>query len=300
MTFFYENTDMTRYAQIDGCVYRDNAGKMDMLEITLGNAADWHGWRPKTDDVIHVEEDGFDTGAMFLQSVKPEDGRFILRAVSVPSKAARRSWTTFEDATMAQIMARCAGESGMGWQLYGVDGSMAYPFLLRQNEGPAGFMQRMAEREGATLKCVNGGMRMIGTRAASERTPVAGLDISADQPGVKYKKDETMLWSSLTVVSGDISVTAYDRSVQQEKPMAIAAPAGNIVNANRWARNLLMEHNRQAETLTVQAGLDLRMTAMSAVQVTGGTEMDGLWLVKSAEHDLIERQSVTTMERAVK
>ncbi|MBO4299743.1 MAG: hypothetical protein J5998_13215, partial [Clostridia bacterium] len=69
--------------------------------------------------------------------------------------------------------------------------------------------------------------------------------------------------------------------------------------AGRWARGLLMSRNREAERLTVETELNAALSAMTRVDVAGGTDMDGKWIIDEAEHDLIGGSTRATMKRVV-
>ena len=75
--------------------------------------------------------------------------------------------------------------------------------------------------------------------------------------------------------------------------------ARDNAQAGRWARGLLRAMNRKAETLIMDTVFDPTMTAMARVDVTGGTDADGSWLVEEAEHDLIDETTRVTLHRAI-
>lgn len=297
MTLIYEGTDMTPYAEIAECTYTDSAGRCDTLHIALENAEKWDRWKPMVDDKLEMIHGSINSGTMYVQNIVPADGTFVLECASLPSSAKRKAWASYENMTMAAIAARCAGECGMAWMLYGVDGRYRYPYMIRGNTGPIGFLQELAEREGALVKSCNGKVSVISIAEAAKRDPVCRLELSAGQSGITHEKKDGDAWRQLTVVSGLVQATATDPERENGKSMRVNAPAGDTAIAGRWARNLLNAHNRNLETLSMQCALDERMRALACVEVSGGTEMDGSWIVVNAEHDLKDEKSFVKLMR---
>ena len=69
--------------------------------------------------------------------------------------------------------------------------------------------------------------------------------------------------------------------------------------AGRWARGLLLTHNREAEEIRLETTLNTRLSAMARVDVNGGTDMDGNWIVDEAEHDLYNKTSSVRLLRVI-
>ena len=69
--------------------------------------------------------------------------------------------------------------------------------------------------------------------------------------------------------------------------------------AMRFARGLLMMHNREAERLNISTTFDAGMTSMIRVDVEGNTDANGQWLVDEVEHDLHNGQSTAKLLRVL-
>ena len=79
--------------------------------------------------------------------------------------------------------------------------------------------------------------------------------------------------------------------------MTADVPARNDIQAARWARGILTHRNRKWETLTLETEFDAGFTAMARIDVTGGTDADGRWLIDEAEHDFIAETSRAVLMR---
>jgi len=93
---------------------------------------------------------------------------------------------------------------------------------------------------------------------------------------------------------------ARDTSVSSGQIRTISGlPAMDAAQAGRWARGLLMMHNRQAETLTIDQALNVHMTALTRVDITGGTPASGQWIAGDVEHDFVNSTTRATLFRVV-
>ena len=296
----YEGTDMAGYVSIARCVHREaSVGRADSLEIEADHAAQWAKWKPKRDDVIVAERDGYSTGKLYLNSVVPEGESYRIIATSLPSAARRRAWQFFRGARMSDIMHRCAVECGMDARVYGQDGDYRYEYLLRRDEGCAAFLDRIGRLEGLAVKARNGMFRVISVPWAQQRDPSARLRIDTDQMGVRHTVEQASRLSSVTVIAPGISVSARDSLGDARNYRTIALPVSNAAQAGRWARGTLLMDNRRTEQIEIKSAFNAAMRAMVRVDIEGNTQATGQWIVDGVEQDLIEGRTVTTMLRCV-
>ena len=294
----WNGVDITDKVNIVGCTHRDCAGERDVLELTLDNAAQWYRWAPQEEDSIEYAQDGYSTGTLYLDAVIPQRDRYRVLAASTKRAAARLNNETFQDTTLAGIMLRCAAACRMDGRLYGLDGGLNYTYLLKYKEGYAAFLSRVLAMEGGVLKAYNGILRGIGLSYAQERTPVYGLRITDRQDGVIYRRRESEKWSAVTVVTPYAEGRAVDTAAIYGNDMIIPGlPAMNNAQAARWARGLILHHNRKCEIMTIRQRLNLKMTALARVNIDGGTDADGRWIVQKTEHDFINEMTETTLYR---
>lgn len=301
MTLFYQGTDMTPYVDITKCVYRDVAGgRCDSLDMELDQAAAWHRWGPQVDDEISVVQGGLETGVLYLNTVWPEDGRYRMVATGLKAAARRGAWKSYRDRTLEDIMRACAAECGMDFGLYGLEGKLRYPYLERRDEGCAAFLDRLMALEGGVLKVMGGRLCGIGIAWAQEQAGAKTVMLSADQRGAQHIRQGGNQWAGLTVRTPWCEASARDSgALGGIRPVRTDTPARDAAQAGRWARGLLLAHNRQAEQLRLNTELDIGMTAMARVDVQGGTGADGAWLVDEAAHDLVNGKTQTTLLRCV-
>lgn len=302
MTVYYEGSDITDSVLIRSCAVRDTAaGRCDSLEIVFEDAAKWFRWGPKEDDRITVGHDGYTSGRMYVHTIIPEDGRFRIIASSLPSPARRKEYRSYTGKTLYEIMNSCALNTGMDKAAYGVETGYVIPYTEQDDESAAAFLHRLLMYEGSKLKCVQGRLAAIGILWAQKRDPARIMNITSSRTGIVYQNSGSRRLRSLMAATPYGTGIATDMGAAATCPSLTVCglPARNTAQAGRWARGLLLKHNRETEKITVETVFDPVMTAMARVDIVGGTDMDGQWLVEEAEHDLIDKTTKTTMYRTV-
>jgi hypothetical protein len=298
----YQDTDITNFVIPSACDYKDvSHGKADTLDISFRRSAAWHRWQPEIDDTIQITEGKFDTGILYVNTIVPSGNAYRILASSLPSKATRKAWGAYRDMTLADIVHRCAAECGMKERLYGVDGNVRYPFLMRQNEGCAAFLERLMKCEGVALKAWSGSFRGIGIEYAQELDAIRSWDLDAEQTGVKYQHQPGRKYTSVTVRSPWAEATARDSGAEKGYQITVSdLPAMDNVQAGRWARGLLLCHNRETDRLSIELKLDTAVTAMTRANITGNTDANGEWIIDEVEHDLYNKRTSVSMLRVIR
>lgn len=301
MELYWAGKNITKYVTISGCIHRDaSCGRCDSLDLTLDHASTWYRWGPEEDDEIRVTHEKDDTGVLYLNAVIPEDDRYRLIATGVRRAAARKAWGSWRNTTLQNVFEQMAAECQMDGKLYGMDGSLPYSFLIRENEGPAALLNRIGAWEGMAVKTYDGAFRGIGIAYAQTRKAEMVIRIDGEKDGVRYKRRDSQKYISLTVKTPWAEVTARDTAAKGGNTLTLThLPAMNSEQAGRWARGLLMMHNRKTESVTLDITLNTRLTAMTRVDITGGTDMTGQWIVEEAEHDLFNRTTTAKLLRVV-
>lgn len=301
MLIVYEGTDITSYIDVRKCVHRDvSGGRSDCAEIEFEHSERWFGWEPKIGETIRIIQDNYDSGILYLNTILPEGGRYRMLASSVSVKAGAARWQSFREMNLGDIMRACAAECGMDWGLYGVYDGYIYPYLLRRNEGCLSFLNRLMEREGAVLKCVNGKITGIGIEYAQSLDASQTITINSTQGGALYRNREAIKLASITLRTPYAQGSAIDAAAAGRAEITISElPAADNLQAKRWARGLLMSRNRQAERLEIEMELNTSLTAMTRIDIDGNTPASGKWLVDEVEHDLQGKRSSVQLLRCM-
>lgn len=301
MRIYYQGTDITDLVQLRKCIVRDTAGgRCDSLEMEFENAAGWYSWGPEEDDRVSVVQDGYDSGTMYVNRIIPANGRFRIIASALPCRARTKGFRSYYMKTVEEIMHSCAMLSGMEHRIYGIDGSAVIPYIEREDEGCAAFLDRLLTLEGAVLKCVNGKMTAIGIEYAQDLSPVQTMELPADQQGTAYQRAGTT-YKTLTVKTPFAAGTATDTSVAGTHMHLTdcTLPALNDIQAARWARGKLLSLNRQCESVKIQGDFSPSMSAMVRLDIDSTTDAAGQWIFESVEHDLHNLRTSAVLRRCI-
>ena len=302
MEVYYHGTDITDSVQIKSCIARDNGnGRCDSLTIEFNNASSWHSWGAKEDDQIVITHNGYNSGIMYVNHIIPENDVYIIVASSLPCKAREKGYRSFYKKSIEEIMRQCAMESNMDFRIWGIDGKTIIPYIERNNEGCAAFLDKLLLLEGAALKCVNGKYSAIGLVYAQERAAIQTLQLTATQEGIQYTKKGTA-YKGVKIITPYALGSAVDDNVAENHTWYTICgdlPAKTNIQAARWARGKLLDLNRQSEELTVQTDFNGGLTSLIRIDVESNTDAAGQWLVQNVEHDFLNSQTTATMRRCI-
>lgn len=86
MNLYYNGVDIYGDVSVNYCVHEMFAEKQaDTLVIRFNDTkGTWSKWQPAEGDTVQFKEGASDTGKMFVHSMKPENGLFTIRAMSMP------------------------------------------------------------------------------------------------------------------------------------------------------------------------------------------------------------------------
>lgn len=301
VTLIYEERDITADVEIIECICRDVSGcESDGLNLKVDHAEKWLAWGPQKNDRIRVLRSGYDSMTMYLNTIVMEDGAYRIIATGAKCVPFRARWQTFENKTLAAIMAQSAAELGMGARQFGIDGSISYEYLLRKNEVPPAFLERLCNLEGAALKTLGGYYTAIGIEYAQSLPARHQIEFDINQDGCAYIDRRDMAWASVQIKTPFGNGMAWDGKARGGANQVITDIAvDGAAQARRWAKGLLMMHNRRCEILKIESVFNPGYTAMGRIDVTGRTEANGEWIIHEAEHDMIDGKSRITAYRCL-
>jgi len=135
LNLYYNGTDIYDDVSVNYCVHEMYAEKQaDTLVIRFNDTKGvWSKWNPADGDVIRFKEGASDTGKMFLRSMKPENGLFTIRAMSMPKSGTTKKSKSWEGVRFLQIANEVAGNHGLTFENYGCE-DQVYPYLKQENE----------------------------------------------------------------------------------------------------------------------------------------------------------------------
>ena len=130
MNFYYNGADIYDSVSVNYCVHEMYAEKQaDTLVIRFNDTKGvWSKWQPAAGDTVRFKEGASDTGKMFIHSMKPENGLFTIRAMSMPKTGKIRKSKSWEGVRFLQLANEFAAGHGLDFKNYGCEDQL-YPYI---------------------------------------------------------------------------------------------------------------------------------------------------------------------------
>lgn len=305
MEIIYKGVDITSSIQPHNVIIKDESeGRCDSAEIVLENATAWYRWMPQTGDDVVIREGNYSTGKLFLDTMRPEDGRYKLILTGLNAGARTKRSTAYMNNTLYELANSCAAECGMKAEFYGVDSSVKYGCIIRDEETAPAFLEKIAKREGAVLKVFGGKMVLIGIESCQDKAATQTITLDAVSTRLTHMMRSPEKARSIKVISHRpgiwADVYAID-SAADGKTITADFTAENAAQAGRWARGTLLAINRQAETIDMATELNTGITAMTRIDtISDVAALNGEWLIRRCEHSLTGRMTMMQMVRCIR
>lgn len=278
----------------DSCAW----GRLDRLTVDFGDTRNlWDSWGPKEGDRIAVEDGAARTGQMLVASVVPQSSHFTVTAYPVPREARDRRCKSWERVKLSQLLAEAAGRHGLTWSMYGLD-DYEYSYVEQDNESDLAFLDRRLTLEGASMVVYDGTLVAYSGAWAEGQETAGSLEVV---PGVDYefRDDSPRMWGSCTVTDGTTSGTfaAGDgKALVKVLPFRISS----VGEAERFAKGLLREANRESVMLTVRTDSMLRQYAAGSVldlDASSAASWSGKAFVARMRHDYFDAKCKVWLTR---
>ena len=291
MNLYYNGTDIYNDVSVNYCVHEMFAEKQaDTLVIRFNDTkGTWSKWNPAAGDTLRLKEGASDTGKMFIHSMKPENGLFTIRAMSMPKSGATKKSKSWEGVRFLQLANEIAGSHGLTFQNYGC-ADQVYPYLRQDNETDFALFSRLCMLEGCQMLIYDGKLLAYNERYIEGQTPAGTLVV--EENGVfTYQDNRAACYGSCEVASGSYSGkfkapnAANTAVLRPDKPIPVTSNA----EAARFAKGLLRNANKYGHTGQFSKSLLTGYAAASLLQLktTKASAWDGTVFVYKVRHDFV-------------
>lgn len=294
MKLYYNGVDIYDDVSVNYCVHEMYAEKQaDTLVIRFNDTKGvWSKWDPAQGDVIRFVEGASDTGTMYLHSMKPENGLYTIRAMSMPATGATKKSKSWEGVRFLQLANEIAGNHGLTFQNYGCT-DQVYSYISQKNETDFAFFSRLCMLEGAQMLIYNGKLLAYDEAYIESQTVAGSLEIG-ENGNFSYKDNRGRNYGSCEVLSGSYSGTFTDPNATSStvyRPEGIQATSNS--EAARFAKGLLRNQNKYNHTGQFSKSLMLGYAAASLLTIS--TEKASAWngdvFVYKVRHDFVGNKS---------
>lgn len=295
MKFLYKGTDIYNDVSVNYCVHEMFAeSRTDTLVIRFNDPKGvWSKWNPADGDEVRFQEGAGDTGKMFIHSMKPENGVFTIRAMSMPKSGNTKKSKSWEGVRYLQLGQEIAAAHGLTFQNYGCK-DQVYPYLTQDNETDFAFFARRSMLEGCQMLIYDGKLLAYNEQYIEGQTPAGTLEVGEN--GIfNYQDNRASCYGSCEVSSGSFSGKftapgATSTSVLRPKtPLLVTSNA----EAARFAKGLLRNTNKYGRTGQLSKSFLAGYAAASllTLKTPKASAWDGTAFVYKARHDYVANKS---------
>lgn len=293
MKVLYQGVDIYPDISVGRCWHDMHAwGSMDSLTVDFGDTRNvWDAWGPAEGDEIEVSDGAARTGKMFVSSVVPQSSRMTVVAYPAPPSFRERRCKSWESVRLMQLVSEVARNSGLEWTTYGLE-NYEYQYVEQDNVSDMAFLNRRLTLEGAAMVVFDGTIVCYSGQWAEEQDAAGELSIV---PGVDYefRDDTARAYGSCTVTDGTTTATwtAGDgKNLRKVLPERISS----VGEAERFAKGLLREANREAVRMTVRTDSMLKGYAAGSVvnvDAISALSWSGKAFVSAMRHDYYDAKA---------
>jgi hypothetical protein len=312
VNFFYNGTDIYNDVSVNYCVHEMFAEKQaDTLVIRFNDTKGvWSKWQPAAGDTVRLKEGASDTGKMFIHSMKPENGLFTIRAMSMPKTGQILKSKSWEGVRFLQLANEFAASHGLDFKNYGCEDQL-YPYIKQENESDFALFSRICTLEGCQMLIFDGALLAYNEQYIEGQQPAGSLEI--DENGVfTYADNREAMFGSCEVASGSFSgkfvadaansVVLRPKSIMEASRTVTGLPASkdrqtlqctSNAEAARFAKGLLRNANKYGRTGQFSKALMTGYAAASLVTLstTKASMWDGTVFVYKVRHDFVGNKS---------
>ena len=294
MNLYYNGVDIYGGVSVNYCVHEMFAEKQaDSLVLRFNDTKGvWSKWNPAEGDEIRFKEGASDTGKMFIHSMKPENGLYTIRALSMPVTGKTKKSKSWEGVRFLQIANEIAAAHGLTFENYGC-ADQVYPYLSQDNETDFALFSRLCTLEGCQMLIYDGKL-LAYNEAYIEAQTVAG-SLEVDENGnFTYRDNRAACYGSCEVNSGSFSGSFKAPGATGSailRPDNIKATSNS--EAARFAKGLLRNANKYGHTGQFSKSLLTGYAAASllTLKTPKASAWDGPVFVYKVRHDFVGNKS---------
>ena len=295
MKLYYNETDIYNDVAVNYCVHEMHAEKQaDTLVLRFNDPKGlWSKWNPAAGDVVRFTEGASNTGKMFIHSMKPENGLFTVRAMSMPQSGATRQSKSWAGVRFLQLGNEIAASHGLTFQNYGC-ADQVYRQLMQENETDFALFSRLCTLEGCQMLIYDGKLLAYNEQYIESQNPAGTLEV--EENGVfTYQDNRAVCYGSCEVSSGSYTGKFNAPNVKNTAVLRPdkAIPVTSNSEAARFAKGLLRNANKYGHTGQFSKELLTGYAAASLLKLKTkkASAWDGTVFVYKVRHDFVGNKS---------
>lgn len=305
MELIYNGIDITNKVDImSASIFDRCGGNADSINLLFSDSQKlWRKWNPLKGDLIIVSHGNFSSGVMYVDETEALKGRYGINALSTPLKAKSNKSYSWENIRFKGIAKQLVEEIGLSLETYDIEDYL-YDKLDMIDKTNLGFLNTRCILEGYSLKITNGKAIIYDEKSLEKYNAVK--DITEDLIIGDY--------SLGTVSSGLYSACEIEYFSNNNKLIKYRfspknPPIGPILKSNiransqgeaeRYAKGILRNVNKNEITGRFNIGLDMNLAAGNTVNLKGFGSFDGKYFINIIRHDLLNGKSYLKVRKVL-
>ena len=298
---FYNGVNITEDISINSCIHDMFAcSTADTLTLKFNDINKvWDSWKPKNEDIISITCGVAKSGAMYIDSIIPENGLMTLRASSIPPTAKTVNNKAWENVRLLQLAKEIANRHGLGFESYGVEDRL-YSYVRQDNQPDFIFLQKRCELESLAFLVYDKKLILYSEEYLESQKPVKTITIEADKD-FTYTDNAQKGYGKITVKNGNLT-GAYKSSngLSKVKEIIIQTYMSGQDEANRFAQGILRQENKNLATGIFKDAIMREFSAGSIMEIktTGASTWNGKAFISHIRQDYVKSISKIFFRRA--
>lgn len=282
----YINEKEIKKIFVTECLYDTHAeGEADTLQLKFEKKNEWEEEKPKAGDMVRITDGVVDSGQMYIDKMKPENGGYVITAMSAPKKAFDKRSRSFENLSLPQIAKKIAEDHKLGIKSYGVSNTK-YAYVQQRGQSDLAFLAERCRLAGSSFIVFNKELCIYDEQAIENRDPAKTIILPASVKA-EFTDDAQEAYSRAEVTNSKNTGKATDNEVKTDKTLmeTIYEKTLSLSDMNRIATALLRNANKKRKTGTVTMATQRQLAAGSVINLIAGGWM-GKAFIYRCRHDL--------------
>ncbi|MBV4440204.1 phage late control D family protein [Clostridium tyrobutyricum] len=296
MNLRYNGTDITDGVNIIDVSVTDRCGgKSDSMDIMFSDSKKlWRQWNPAKGDILEVSQDGFSSGAMYIDEFEIFNGKYNIRSKSTPINSRTRKTNPWENVRFKQIMSQLASEVDLRLKTYGIEDYL-YDRIDMTNKTNLEFMNERCILEGYSLKITDKKAVIYSEKELEGYDSVEEIGEDSFIDIYDFKTVSSGIYSSCLVEYFANNNLVKYKFTPKNPPLGdilkVNLRVSDIGEAERYSKNLLRYSNKM-ETIgyfTIQQ--DSKLAAGNTINIKDIGSFSGKYFIYLINHNFTNGKS---------
>lgn len=289
---YLNDEEITEKISVTECIYENYAGgETDTLLLKFADTKNqWAGWKPKNEDMIKITDGVINSGAMFIESLKPESGQYSLTAYAVPKTAFNKKSRSFEKLSLPQIAKKIADDNKLSVKNYSVPETRT-PYVQQRGKSDLAFLAERCRLSGASFIIFNKELCLYDEKTMENRPPskIITLGLDAD---AKFTDDTQNAYASAHVTNAVHTGTVSDKNAASGKTYIekVTENVFSTADMNRIGQSLLRHVNKKKKIGEISMKTCRELAAGSVINIMAGG-WQGAAFIYRCRHDLKRKRT---------